>query len=481
MKLIKKNKKVNDLWYGPNQSEGDKLSTYHYLAMLHNYNQNYDSSEFYYQKLIDGNRVSWGNYAGLQHELGNIKSSIEYYQKPNKSRENALRESAYFLPTLYIYGGKTKQAIAETQQQILRSGSTPGFGWYNIALARSYLYDGQLDSAEFYLTKAANFKELHINTTLTQSQYEFTINLLKVQLIDKKMDAVTFLNSGWWHSPIDWYSLAALKIEKTLTQYVVVNQMANNPERKRIVYDLFCGESTISFDETLYLIKDFSTSFFIKKYNDYLLIDKRPKVHRYFSLLLAQFNLKNNPKESAVIGRKLLSEAFAENISDSAAVDTTNEKLFLARLYQTLANAHQDDEDKSIYNDFRNKFYEEYPQLVPFSSIKIPMKLTVLGDADETTINIVEDLKSCNIDWQPLSGPNTFEAAINFTKKGKMYEAIINVNNGVGDKLIVSQHLIFKSAKGTGKELALRLFGKGGAGVFEPEADKAANVLAKAK
>jgi len=59
------------------------------------------------------------------------------------------------------------------QQIITESGSTPGFGWYNIALARGYLYDGQLDSCEAALDKAANFKELHIGTTLTQTQYDF--------------------------------------------------------------------------------------------------------------------------------------------------------------------------------------------------------------------------------------------------------------------------------------------------------------------
>jgi hypothetical protein len=78
----------------------------------------------------------------------------------DKTIERALREPYYYLPELYIYAGRTKDAIKMCNNIISASGSTPGFGWYNIALARSYLYDAQLDSAEAALNKAANFKEL---------------------------------------------------------------------------------------------------------------------------------------------------------------------------------------------------------------------------------------------------------------------------------------------------------------------------------
>src|SRR5678810_669387 len=97
---------------------------------------------------------------------------------------------------------------------IAANGSTPGFGWYNIALARGYLYDAQLDSAEAALNKAANFKELHIGTTLTQSQYDLSINLLRIQLYDKKIDQEKFLNKGWWYTFSSLANIASYKAQK---------------------------------------------------------------------------------------------------------------------------------------------------------------------------------------------------------------------------------------------------------------------------
>src|ERR1700749_260984 len=136
---IYKNKAINDYWYGPYQSEDDLYSPYHYLALLHDYNQNYDSAQYYYDLLIRGNRVSWSNYANMKHEIGDFAGAVENYSKKEYKRKFSLIEADYYMPMIYVYGGKTKEAIALTQNRITESGSTPGFGWYTIALARGYL------------------------------------------------------------------------------------------------------------------------------------------------------------------------------------------------------------------------------------------------------------------------------------------------------------------------------------------------------
>jgi tetratricopeptide (TPR) repeat protein len=231
--------------------------------------------------LVQHGGISWNNYAGMQSEIGNFDNAINYFSKDMfTTYQRMLKEPFYYMPELFVYGGKTKEAISMAQQIIADRGSTPGFGWYNISLARACLYDGQLDSAEFALDKADNFKELHIGTTLTQTQYEFTINLLKVQLMDKKIALIKFLNKAWWYSPTDLYNIASLKAQKMMAEYVVVNELANNPERTRLVYDLFCAEATSSFDEAWYLLKDFSPSFFKKKYETYQRTDQRPNIQR---------------------------------------------------------------------------------------------------------------------------------------------------------------------------------------------------------
>ena len=139
--------------------------------MLHSYTKNYDSSEYYYQRLASSGNVSWNNYGSLKHELGDFAVAKQYYDRDKfKYIEKTLREPYYFIPILDVYAGRTKEAMNLCKEAISAAGSTPGFGWYNIALTRSYMYDGQLDSAEYTIQKAADFKEIHSGTSVTQNQ-----------------------------------------------------------------------------------------------------------------------------------------------------------------------------------------------------------------------------------------------------------------------------------------------------------------------
>lgn len=457
---IEANKAKNDLWFGPAQAETDRMGVYHYLALLHCYNKNYDSSEYYYQRLAQSGAVSWNNYGNEKHELGEFAVALEYLNRDKyKYQQKMLKEPFYFVPMLDVYSGRTKDAMALSKEAIINSGSTPGFGWYNIALSRSYLYDGQLDSAEYTLQKAADFKEIHIGTTLTQSQYDFTINLLKLQLAERKIALVKFENKGWWYSPSALYNIASLKIQKMLLQYVVINQMAANPERNRTVYDLFCGESTTTFDEAFYLIKDFSPSYFIKKYENYQKTDNRKNVQRYFKLFTYEMQWMNGDEEKAFDGY--------QQMVKEVLLDTAHERLFLGRLYEGLAKGNDEYGNERDKNFYANALYEEYPQLLPFSGITIPMKLNTTGANDDHTEKVVKELKHCKINWVDDADGNTPIANISFVRKGDKYEATVNVKSGSNVPMVVNEKMIFKDTDGAGKELALRLFGKSGAMVFE--------------
>ncbi|QEC69627.1 hypothetical protein FRZ67_20830 [Panacibacter ginsenosidivorans] len=461
--FINRYKADNDAIWGPAQSEERKLTIYHNLALLHCYNKNYDSSEYYYQRLADGGRVSWNNFGGMQSEIGNFAIAQQYFtEDKDKSFERFLREPYYYLPELYIYAGKTKEAIQMCNDIITASGSTPGFGWYNIALARSYLYDAQLDSAEAALNKAANFKELHIGTTLTQSQYEFTINLLRIQLFDKKIEQEKFLNNGWWYSPTSLYNIATYKAQKMTAEYIVVNQLTYNPERDRLLYDLFCAEATTSFDEAWYLMKDFSPKYFIDKYTTYQQTDKRNNIQRYFKLFAAKFKWEKGDEKDALKD--------LENIDRISLVDTANEKLFIARLYEGLVKAYDDNGNKNRFSSYSNALYEDYPQLLPFTGIKTSVKLSVSGTDDAVIKDVVDEIKDCNIN---TSGKDaTLSATIIFNKRGSSYEAVITVRSANGVPVVNNERLIFKKADGAGKEIALRMFGKGGSLVYDPEPAK---------
>ncbi|MCW3110966.1 MAG: hypothetical protein JWQ09_5472 [Segetibacter sp.] len=457
---IQANKAKNDQWFGPGQAETDKMGVYHYLALLHCYNKNYDSSEYYYQRLAQSGAVSWNNYGNEKHELGEFAVALEYLDRDKyKYQQKMLKEPFYFVPMLDVYSGRTKDAMAMCKEAIINSGSTPGFGWYNIALSRSYLYDGQLDSAEYTLQKAADFKEIHIGTTLTQSQYDFTVNLLKLQLAERKISLVKFENKGWWYSPSALYNIASLKIQKMLLQYVVINQMAANPERNRTVYDLFCGESTTTFDEAFYLIKDFSPSYFIKKYENYQKTDNRKNVQRYFKLFTYQMQWVNGDEDKAFDGYKQMVK--------EVLLDTAHERLFLGRLYEGLAKGNDEDGNERDKNFYANALYEEYPQLLPFSGITIPMKLNATGVNDDNTEKVLKELKHCKINWVDDADGNTPIANISFAKKGDKYEATVNVKSGSNLPMVANEKMVFKDTDGAGKELALRLFDKSGAMVFE--------------
>jgi hypothetical protein len=460
LQKIEQNEPSNNLWYGPSQGEVDRMGVYHYLALLHCYNKNYDSSEYYYQRLAEAGQVSWNNYGNMKHEVGDFASAIDFLNRDKyKYFQKILREPYYYLPMLHVYAGRTKEAMDMCKEAVTASGSTPGFGWYNIALGRSYMYDGQLDSAEYVIRKAADFKEIHIGTTLTQSQYEFTINLLKLQLTARKIALVKFENKGWWYSPTSLYKIAALKIEKILMQYVLINQMSANPERDRTVYDLFCGESTTTFDEAYYLIRDFSPNYFVKKYENYQKNDPRKNLERYFKLFTYQMEEAGSNDRKAFEGYQQLAR--------QVLLDTSNEKLFLARLYEGLAKGNDDYGTQRDYDFYGNSLFEEYPQLVPFTGVTIKMKLTTTGIDDANTQKVLKEIKRCDIEWVNEPDANTPIANIEFAKRGDKYEATVNVKGGSDKAIVANEKMIFKQTEGAGKELALRLFGKSGAKVFE--------------
>jgi hypothetical protein len=457
---IEKNQFKNDQWFGMGQALQDKLNVYHYLALLHCYNKNYDSSEYYYQRLSESGTISWNNYGNMKHELGSFQTAIEYFTRDKyKSYQKMLREPFYFLPMLNVYAGRTKEAMSLSKEAIEFAGSTPGFGWYNLALTRSYLYDGQLDSAQYTLTKAADFKEIHIGTTLTQGQYDFTVNMLKLQLTDRKIAQEKFTNSGWWYSPAALYKIASLKIEKILVEYVLINQLSANLERDRTVYDLFCSEATTTFDEAYYLIKDFSPKYFIKKYEGYQQKDPRKEVKRYFELFAHQMEWADGKEETALKGyRQMIKQVM---------VDTSSEKLFLGRLFEGLYKGNKEEGNKQDQQFYANSLFETYPQLLPFSGVKLKMKLEVSGANDETTAAVVKEIKNSNINWVDDADGNTGIAYVSFTKKGESYEATINSKAGSNKPVTVNEKMLFKKTEGAGKEIALRLFGKGGARVYE--------------
>ena len=333
-------------------------------------------------------------------------------------------------------------------------GSTPGFGWYNIALARSYLYNGQLDSCEKAITKAAQFKELHIGTTLGQAQYNFSVNVIKLMLAKNKLLRIKFFNNGWWYSLKDLSAIGALAGEQFLLKFAIVNELAGNPERQQVLYNLFTSENVVGFDEMLNVMKNISPQYFGDVYKEKSHSEKRKNIIRYMQLFSGEFSYeKGNHGESKQI---------FENILYNALLDTAHEKLYLARLYESLSRsyAYDDEKDKSEIMDYN--FFKEYPQLVPFSGISMKINLTTSPLNTSMERRIIKELKACHINWTDETADMIPRAFINFSSLKNKYEADYRVTDANGKLIIAPQKIYFKKADGIGKELALRLFGVGG-------------------
>src|SRR5207342_870527 len=96
--------------------------------------------------------------------------------------------------------------------------------------------------------------------------------------------------------------------------------------------------------------------------------DKRSNVQRYFKLFAAKFKYERGDEEDA--------KADLENINRTTLLDTANEKLYMARVFEGLAASYSEDGANNKFAEYSNSLLETYPQLIPFSGLKIPMQLS---------------------------------------------------------------------------------------------------------
>lgn len=424
-----------------------------YLAIIYNYLQNVDSTKYYYDYLLQNGGISFNNYAHFKNTLGQFSEAITNFERETFAFDKRLIESYYFLPTLYINSGRPEDGIKMANQIIVQNGSTPGFGWYNIALARSYLYNGQLDSCEKAIDKAAQFKELHLATTLGQAQYDFAVNVVKLMLVNRKIERIKFFNTGWWYSIPDLLKMSEVFGDRFLLRFAIVNQFSNNPERQNVIYTLFSSENVIGFDEIWNMLKDISPEYFTRFYKQKMEIEKRENIVRYMQFFYGNFLFKTGESSA---GRNVF-----ENILYNTLLDTAHEKLLLGRIAESLARQYDKDGESDKYNKMISYYFSEYPQLIPFSGLRIRMKLNMTGVSDPTTKKIVNELEDCNVNWVD-DGNYAAIANIDFEKKKDKYEINYSVQTPTGGTVVANRHILFKNSKGLGKELALRLFDVGG-------------------
>ena len=455
------NRAFNAKIFPPGYEVNERLGIYHYKSMLNAYAFKVDSAEHYFGLMRNTPFFPHNNYATFRMICGDFRQAEREYKiaAGSDASDKRLQEWAYYSSILQVYKGFPKMGEIQMKEMIAAVGSTPGFGWYNIALARCLFYDGQIAESERYADKAAEFKELHIGTTLSQSHYDFTIQLNKLMTKEAHYEMNRFEHRNWWYNPIVLKDMAAARGEQYLQEFLIINLFSQNPERDRVIYKLFSTESTVGWDEVWYLIHNFSTNFFLKRFQQEAAKDSRKQVHKYFQLFAARLMIRNGDYKDA--------EAILKTVLADQTLDMSYEKLLVARTYQALAEAAGGKDSKSEQAQWLYRMYQLYPQLIPYTGLKMNMQLQVNGAPDKEA---VERLKDCNINWTELNATSP-RASITFSKKGNIKMVEYSVVDNTGNLIVPKQSFAYKSSPGVGIALAYRLFGVGGNVIRDDEGE----------
>ncbi len=343
---------------------------WHYRAILYGYDLNIPKAATCYEQLKNTAYFPENNYATFNLIQGLFKEAAIHYEKAKEQEtgDKRLQESYYYSSILNLYQNNIPSSINEINRLIEANGSTPGFGWYHLALARLYLYNGQIHQASLALNKASNFQEIHMGTTLGESHYQFTLSTLQLVRYNRLIQLQHQADNYWWIKPdklwqsIVWY----WKRYKEKLRWIDI--LKNNPERQQVIYNLFSTESTISFDEVINCVDGLSpnyfSTFFSKKLNSDSL---RPALKPYWLYATAKQLIKDDQWLSA---EKQLFQA----INILTKTNNTYHQILIARCYEALIQCYLA-QNKQAPSSFYLNWFTRYPQSIMASNIPFPIQI----------------------------------------------------------------------------------------------------------
>jgi tetratricopeptide (TPR) repeat protein len=417
--------------------------------MIHDYLLDIDSANLYYDLLIQNGAYSSNNYAEFKLSMGEFDEAELYFQEAEEreqSPEKTTKEYYYMRGTLAIYHGEPDRADTLLSNVLAKQGSTPGYGWHNIGLARAKHYAGLTAESQEKTNKAARFQELHIGTTWGQEQYNLAVASLNYvnQLQFKK--EYWFEHQEWhfWLNPVNWYRWVKYTLEIRHQKMVLASLVAANPEREQVIYSVFSPENLITFDEVWAVIDGFGNEYFIDIYENLLRTDKRPRLKKYFKYFLGKLYLAEGKEQEAI-------DFFNQVLRDPDREDPY-QTLLMARAYEGLAEATGGSEGQR----YVRQMYALYPQLVPFSDHTMDFSLRVSGD-EVVAADILADLEDCRLNLS--GGKGAPVVTLRFERKS----GSVSVTYRVETEMRVLQTGVFQVSPEemdhAGKLLAYRLFG----------------------
>jgi len=258
---------------------------------------------------------------------------------------------------------------------------------------------------------------------------------------------VKFEHGNWWYNAFIWPTLSRLESEKYVQQYLLVNQLALNPERDKVIYPLFSSENVVGWDEIWFLIRDFSTSFFYKKFENEFKNDKRRLVKKYYLLFMARLQMEQGKYADAA--------AKLQQALSYPDIDPLYDKLFLARTYEALSLCARKNDQPAKAREYVLKFYEQYPQIVPFSDVEMNFHLITSGRKDDDFLDKIEDFR---INWAGKNETYTPTVKLIFNHSGNKKSVNYSVIAPDGSSLIAAKTYYYTNPGQAARQVAYLLF-----------------------
>ena len=456
MKRIQRNYQINSTIWNPGHEEGDLRNVYFNKTLIFSYNFEMDSAEYYYDQLKGTPSFSNNNYAYTKLMNGEFKEAVHYFDLQKKQEdfsEKNTKEFYYMLALLSTYKAKPEDGIKDLHDIISKLGSTPGFGWNNIGLARGYYYNGQLFESQKHLEKAAEFEELHIGTTWAPEHYAFLKNIFSYLNKERKLQSISFENKNYWYNIPTLAKMGGFFADEQTDRFMLVNKFGANPERDFVYYHIFSPENMITFDETWKIIDGLDADFFLKKFRQYLEEDSRQNIKRYYRYFIARLLINKGQYEQA--------ELMLQEVLNDTDIDREQEKLLIARCHESLCKIYAKLNIPIAYNYNLNAFYSIYPQLVPFSGNTMTFNLMVNGPADHKDVKkMLEELYSSKINFLSVANhnPEFPTAEVTFTQLDSIWQINCKVLDRTGVTISGLESFRVDEIKGSGKRIAYYLF-----------------------
>jgi hypothetical protein len=453
---VQKNYFINSSIYNAGHEIGEFRSVYWNKSIIFSYNFEMDSAEYYYDQLKSTGYFSKNNYAYTKLMNGEFAESLRYFEMEKKEdnlSEKRTKEFYYMSALLNIYKGNPQTGIKELNDIISKMGSTPGFGWNNIGLARSYYYNGQLFESQKHLTKASEFEEMHIGTTWAPEQYDFIKNIFSYLNKERKLKSIPFEDKKYWYNVPVLVKMAGFFVDEQSDKYLLINKFGTNPERDYVYYHIFSPENMVTFDETWKIIDGLDADFFIKRFNEYLIDDSRDNMKRYYRYFIGRLLINK--------GKYLEAEKLLGEVLNDKDIDQTHEVLLRARCFEALCKIYDKTNQPIKYKENLLTLYSLFPQLVPFSgnTMTFNLQLNSSGNNEEVK-KILEELYQCKINFlKPENRDSDYPIAeLSFEKIDSIWQIGCKVTDKNG--LVISNLESFKidELKGSGKRIAYYLF-----------------------